>query len=65
MSCLNALIEAGARINEADRQGCTPLHVAAERGHSDAAALLQQHGADTEAVEKVRWLMMQWPLQSS
>ena len=52
-SCLSVLIEAGARVDEADRQGLTPLHVAAERGHSGAAALLQQHGAHTEALEKV------------
>ena len=53
-SCLNTLIETGARVNEADRQGRTPLHVAAERGRTEAAALLQEHGADMEAVEKVR-----------
>lgn len=52
-SCLSTLIEAGAKVDEADRQGLTPLHAAAERGHSGAAALLQQHGADIESLEKV------------
>lgn len=59
-SCLSVLIEAGARVDEADRQGLTPLHVAAERGHSEAAALLQQHGAPTEALEKVQNERILW-----
>ena len=54
-TCLNTLIEAGAKVNEADRQGHTPLHVAAERGHCDVIALLQDHGANIEAMEKVTY----------
>ena len=47
------LIEAGGRANEADRQGCTPLHIAARQGDTKAATLLLEHGADIEAIEMV------------
>ena len=52
-TCISKLIKAGAGVNEADRQGRTPLHEAAERGRSDVVALLQTHGANVEAVEMV------------
>ena len=51
--CITKLIEAGARVNEADRQGRTPLHEAAERGRGDVIALLQPHGADVDALDMV------------
>ena len=57
VSYLNTLIVAGARINEADRQGQTPLHSAAERGNDDVTTLLLDNGADLEAVEKVNVLV--------
>ena len=53
-ACISKLIGAGARVNEADRQGRTPLHEAAERGRSDVVAILQTHGANVEAVEMVK-----------
>ena len=58
IAIINTLIEAGARVNEADRQGHTPLHLAAERGRGDVIKLLLAHGADTEAVEKVKPIIM-------
>ena len=51
--CISKLIDAGARVNEADRQGRTPLHEAAERGRSDVVAILQTHGANVEDMEMV------------
>ena len=32
----------------------TPLHYAAERGHTDIVSLLLEHGADAEAMDEVR-----------
>ena len=52
-SCITTLIEAGARVNEADRQGRTPLHEAAERGRNDVITLLRTYRADIEAMEMV------------
>lgn len=52
-SCITTLIEAGGRVNEADRQGRTPLHEAAERGRNDVITLLRTHRADIEAMEMV------------
>lgn len=38
----------------ADKQGCTPLHVAAKMGEVEAATLLLERNARIDAVEKVR-----------
>jgi hypothetical protein len=42
---LRALIEAGANVNLADRNGQTPLALARARGHGAMVMLLQQAGA--------------------
>jgi ankyrin repeat protein len=42
---LRALIEAGANVNLADRNGHTPLALARARGHGAMVMLLQQAGA--------------------
>jgi len=42
---LRALIEAGANVNLADRNGQTPLALARSRRHADMVKLLQQAGA--------------------
>jgi imidazolonepropionase-like amidohydrolase len=42
---LEALLEAGAEIDAANRSGFMPLHHAAETGSTDAAALLISYGA--------------------
>lgn len=44
------LLECGARENEPGLGGDTALHAAARRGHVQAARVLLEHGADTEAV---------------
>ena len=46
---LRALIEAGANVNLADRQGQTPLSLARARGYEVMARLLQQAGARAHA----------------
>ena len=40
------LIAKGARVNEKDAEGLTPLHRAARSGHRDTAALLISNGAE-------------------
>ncbi len=37
-------------VNARDRAGCTPLHLAAMRGHAEASEWLIRHGADVDAV---------------
>jgi ankyrin repeat protein len=41
---LRALVEAGARVNRADRDGGTPLALARARGYDAMVTLLQQAG---------------------
>jgi len=43
------LLDAGAKVNARDAEECTPLHWAAEYGHSSIARILLQHGADVDA----------------
>jgi ATP-dependent Clp protease ATP-binding subunit ClpA len=45
-----ALIEYGARLEQGDIDGSTPLHVAAMKGSAGAAAALIEAGADANAV---------------
>lgn len=46
-SCLEYLIEHGARVDDCDEYfGCTPLILAAERGREECLALLIKHGGD-------------------
>jgi ankyrin repeat protein len=42
---IEALLEAGAEVDGANRSGFTPLHHAAETGSTEAAALLITYGA--------------------
>jgi ankyrin repeat protein len=42
---LQALVDAGANVNLADRNGSTPLSLARQRGYGDMAAILQRAGA--------------------
>jgi ankyrin repeat protein len=42
---LDALVEAGANVNIADRQGMSPLHLAEGRGYREMAEILKAAGA--------------------
>lgn len=42
---LKALVEAGANVNVADRNGQSPLHLAQANGYREMAAILEQAGA--------------------
>ena len=46
------IIDKGAEVNAADRNGDTPLHVAALNGHSELYDLLVTKGADVNAKNK-------------
>lgn len=52
--CLQYLLDYGGDANMAEKQGCTPLHVAAKMGEVEAATLLLERNARIDAVEKVR-----------
>ena len=54
LEMISALIERGARMHEKDAEGCTPLHLAAERGHDAIAELLIACGANVKAYARGR-----------
>ena len=43
------LLEQGANRDNTSREGWTPLHIAAEKGHLETAKLLMVYGADLNA----------------
>jgi ankyrin repeat protein len=45
IATLQALAEAGANVNIADRSGSTPLSLAKRRGYGEMVAILQKAGA--------------------
>ncbi|CAG4948316.1 unnamed protein product [Parnassius apollo] len=48
---MEILIRKGARVNEKNKEGQTPLHVATEHAHLDAMDLLLRHGAKVNACD--------------
>ncbi|XP_045540836.1 poly [ADP-ribose] polymerase tankyrase [Papilio machaon] len=48
---MEILIRKGGRVNEKNKEGQTPLHVAAEHAHLDAMDLLLRHGAKVNACD--------------
>ena len=49
---VSCLLEQGANKDKADKDGWTPLHWAARKGHLAIAKLLMSYGADLNAREK-------------
>jgi len=49
------LIDLGAKVSAADRDGWTPLHRASHEGHEAVARLLVGRGADVSAADKDGW----------
>ncbi|KAF8247085.1 ankyrin, partial [Wilcoxina mikolae CBS 423.85] len=48
---VDILIEAGARVDERDDEGQTPLYWAVERGREDAVRMLIEKGGDINAMD--------------
>ena len=48
-------LSAGADVNEKDKHGLTPLHLAAANGHKELAELLIEKGADVNAKDEDGW----------
>ncbi|GBP32657.1 Tankyrase [Eumeta japonica] len=48
---MEMLIRKGARVNEKNKDGQTPLHVATEHSHIDAMDILLRHGAKVNACD--------------
>jgi ankyrin repeat protein len=55
LECAQALIEAGARINEPTNYGWTPLLTATQNRHYQLAAFLLKKGADPNLANKGGW----------
>jgi len=51
--CVKVLLDAGADANAADKDGLTPLHIAAHRGMQEVATMLLERDARIDAVDKV------------
>ncbi len=49
---LKLLISEGADLNRSDKDGVTPLHIAAGQVHVECAKLLAAHGAALNAVDR-------------
>jgi len=52
--CVKALLDAGVDANAADKDGLTPLHIAAHRGMQEVATMLLESDARIDAVDKVK-----------
>ncbi|KAF9436946.1 hypothetical protein BGZ76_002490 [Entomortierella beljakovae] len=50
-----SLIKSGSPVSQRDPHGCTPLHLAARRGHSEMVMVLVQLGGDVNARGERQW----------
>jgi len=57
------LVDAGADINAADKDGSTPLRWAATRGLKNVVEVLVDEGADVIAADKDGWTVLRWAAQ--
>ncbi|KAF9200400.1 hypothetical protein BGZ49_009390 [Haplosporangium sp. Z 27] len=50
-----SLIKSGAPVSQSDVHGCTPLHLAARRGHQEMVTVLVQLGGDVNSQGERQW----------
>jgi ankyrin repeat protein len=53
VEAVEALLAAGANVDEPGDMGCTPLYYAVTEGHAKAAETLLAHGANPDAVNEL------------
>lgn len=53
VEALEALLDAGARIDEPGDMGCTPLYNAVAEGHEEAVETLLSRGANPDAINEL------------
>jgi ankyrin repeat protein len=51
LDILELLFAQGVNVNEPDKEGFTPLHVAASKGSLEALRFLLEHGSSVHAVD--------------
>ena len=49
--CLSLLINHGAQLDKADKQGATPTYIACQNGHKECLSLLINHGAQLDKAD--------------
>ena len=64
-SMCERLIQAGAGIDAADAEGCTPLHYAASGGHASLVALLLMYGAEAGRQDAMGYTAQDYAVQSN
>ena len=64
-SMCERLIQAGAGIDAADAEGCTPLHYAASGGHASLVALLLMYGAAAARQDAMGYTAQDYAVQSN
>eukprot|EP01050_Picozoa_sp_SAG11_P011190 SAG11_NODE_1169_length_5616_cov_44.787566_5_plen_112_part_00 len=52
--------ELSAKVNAGDKNGATPLHLAAWKGHSELVTTLLSEGADSNAQDRAGWTPLHW-----
>ena len=57
------LLDAGAAVDDATKNGKVPLHAAAGEGYVEAAALLLARGAAIEARNSAGWSALHWAVR--
>ena len=62
-ACLCLLLRAGADVNARGNNGATPLHIASEAGHVDAAKVLIAAGGHLEARTKINSTPLRFALR--
>ena len=58
-ACLTLLLQAGARVDQQDKEGATALWIAAGKGHQACLTLLLQAGAAVDQPDK-EWATPLW-----